>query len=228
MSNIEITPEGWSVLDDDHLSCSQDVRKQGRIDYDVFGSIDICRSYFKEGSTIIDVGAHIGCWTVPMVQAVGVDGLVYAFEADPEPYACLQANVNRVGTAHLINAAVWRESGQVQFLRNVSNRGCSSIRFGEGEAAPNIEFTVHSVALDDMNFRDVSFIKIDIEGSEMDCLLGSSALLESQHPVLFFETIGSHNYGYDLENIYTWLRERDYTLTLYPIGSPDVHDVLCI
>lgn len=226
MSNIEITPQGWAVLDDDHLSCSQDVRKHGRIDYDSFGSIDLCRPYLKEGSTVIDVGAHIGCWTVPMVQAVGISGHVYAFEADPEPYACLRNNVDRVGTAHLFNAAIWRTSGEIKFLRNAENRGCSCV--SPGDTGGHVSFSMESIALDDLHLNNVSFIKIDVEGSELECLTGSVNLIKEQKPVLFIETIGIAQgaFGRTLDELYGWLLDNKYTLTFYP--SEDItHDVLC-
>ena len=193
MSQVEITPEGWAVLEDDHISCSQDVRINRRIDFDVFGSIDLCRHYWKEGATVIDIGANIGCWSVPMARTIGPSGRLIAFEPDPGPYYCLTRNLERYpqSPSDIVNAAVWKETGTVRFFRNPSNRGASAINPNGQQAGGNEEFIVAAVRLDDLHLSHISFIKIDVEGAELACLQGAERLITDQHPVLFIETVES-------------------------------------
>jgi FkbM family methyltransferase len=232
MSKIEFTKEGWAILNDDYISCSQDVRVQGRIDFDVFGSLDVCRPYWREGTTVIDIGAQIGCWSVPMGLAVGPKGLLVAFEGDPEPFSCLSHNVKRHPeiNAKLINAAVWDTEGEVIFLRNMENRGASAVsQNGMGESLTIQTVTMPSVRLDDLDLENVSFIKIDVEGAEFRCLKGAEKLITDQRPIIFAEILDHAQrwFGGSLEEMLTWLEDRGYELKLYPLGQPP-HDVLCV
>jgi FkbM family methyltransferase len=234
MSKIEITPEGYAVLDDDRISCSQEVRLWKRIDHDIFGSLDVCHPYWRIGSTVIDVGAHIGTWSVIMGLTVGSQGKLIAIEADPEVFACLSYNVNRHPeiTNELLNCAVWDESGTVQFIRNVENRGCSAVNITNIPCpSPHIEMSVEAVRLDDLPMSDVSFIKMDVEGAELRCLKGGENLIKTHRPVMFIEALdhAQIQYGGSQDELYDWIRSLGYDLTRYPLGyGDDSHDVLCI
>jgi FkbM family methyltransferase len=228
MSNIEITPGGWAILDDDFVSCSADVRRADRIDLDAFDSITFCRPYWHSGDTVLDVGAHIGCWSEPMANAVYPYGRVIAFEPDPELFACLKRNLARSGQVCL-NVAVWSSSGTVTFLRNPANRGASAIKVSENIGG-NVPIEVPSVRLDDMGLSNVGFIKVDVEGAELHVLKGAEQLIAENRPILFVETVASviNAFGYTLEEMYDWLRAKGYSLTFHPLNIEPAHDVLCI
>jgi hypothetical protein len=51
----------------------------------------------------------------------------------------------------------------------------------------NLQLQVPVVTLDSIDLRCVSFIKIDVEGYEMDVLRGASRLLDQYHPILLIE-----------------------------------------
>lgn len=63
----------------------------------------------KPGGTMIDIGAHIGYFTLMAARAAGPEGHVYAIEPDPANFAVLVENVrlNKYENVHLIRGAAW-------------------------------------------------------------------------------------------------------------------------
>ncbi len=231
MSNVEILPSGWAVLANDFISASQEARLSGDLSFDPFGSIPFCSRYWKEGDTVIDAGAHIGNFSVPMAKSVGLHGKVVCLEPDPELCECLRINMDRIGSPYdLLQKAAWEYTGQIVFLRNMENRGSSACDPEAKNRGHHIELTVDCIKIDDLGLSNVSFIKIDTEGSEWKVLKGAEHTLESDHPILFIETVphAPHFFGTTLEQMYDWLRPIGYNLTFLPDAAPWSHDVLCL
>lgn len=232
MSNIEITEGNWAVMDDDRIEggCCQDVRETGRIDVDRHNSINVCRDLWREDSIVIDVGAHIGCWTIPMGEAVGSNGLVIAIEADPEVFKCLLYNIGRSPhiNARAFEGAAWDHSGTLTFLRNLDNRGASAVSMLPADPGNPVHrpMEVPSIKLDDLSLtQPVSFIKLDVEGAELRCLKGADRLIYEYRPVLFFETLPHAQlaFGNTLDELYDWVKTRGYE-----IFNRTGHDALCL
>jgi FkbM family methyltransferase len=102
---------------------------------------------------------------------------VIAFEADPAVMPSLRTFVNDVGSrAVLYNAAVGAHSGIVHFAGDGIGGGC--ITAASGTEVP-------CVCLDDALVREhVSFIKMDIEGAELQALEGAHSIIMRDRPVL--------------------------------------------
>lgn len=230
-SLIYQTPEGWWVLNNPtHASCSDRVRECGRIEWDAFNSIDRCRSLWSHGATVIDVGANIGCWSVPMSRCVGSNGCVVSIEAEPSLFSCLEKNLSSFPWAIPIKAAAWDTTGPNIFLRNTQN--CDSGAMTYNPPCRTFDaINVRSVKLDDLyedlDLSDVSFIKIDVEGAELHVLKGCEETLRRHHPVLFLETMehAQNLFGNTIKDLYDWIRNLGYSIEL---DSYEVtHDILC-
>ncbi len=74
---------------------NQDFKRELRGNAHPFGEVSFLESLAAPGMTALDVGANKGLTTVAMAKKVAPDGLVYAFEAVPEYYRALQANLSR-------------------------------------------------------------------------------------------------------------------------------------
>src|SRR5437867_5990708 len=81
--------------------------------FDLYGQyseseVAMMRSFLREGSTVIDVGANIGDLTIPLAKIVGKSGRVYAIESHPENFNVLCANLalNGIINTKPINAFV--------------------------------------------------------------------------------------------------------------------------
>ena len=62
----------------------------------------IVKKYVHEGDVVIDVGAHVGYYTLLMAQLVGKNGKVYSFEPDPVNFELLKKSVEINGFENVI------------------------------------------------------------------------------------------------------------------------------
>jgi len=156
----------------------------------------LVQAYLRPGMTFLDVGAHIGYYTLIGARLVGDSGRVHSFEPGAATRAHLEANVarNGFGNVEIHAQALAEQTGQVGFYPSTlaSNQGISSIipsPSGNGRAAP---VTVASLSLDDfaasLGGRRVDFLKMDIEGAELQVIRGGQSLLGgAEAPPMIFE-----------------------------------------
>jgi FkbM family methyltransferase len=130
-----------------------------------------------EGNTFIDVGAHIGYFTVLASQIVGLNGKVLSFEPFPENFKYLQGNIklNDLGNVTAYCRGLWD----------------SSTKKGILETAPNMARTIEGNDVEMMTFDSLdvkpNIIKLDIEGSEPFALRGMAKTLKKYKPILLLK-----------------------------------------
>lgn len=171
------------------------------------------------GDTFIDVGAHIGFHTVVGARLVGEAGKVYAFEADPDVYLHLERNARQFPWVSTIHRAVWREDGLMTFRRSplMSESGWGTLTSPTvAESNPTVE--VQTVALDEwarsQPTGDLTAMKIDAEGSELEILKGAERLLNEHRPTIIIEIndTGLKQAGTSSAEVVRLLEERDYRI----------------
>jgi FkbM family methyltransferase len=147
----------------------------------------IIRRYTIPGSTVVDIGAHIGTHTVAMSRSVGVQGQVYAFEPQMKIFRELAKNIelNRCCNVTPIHAALGNSQG-VAFLGPIEphNEGGRSIQAKGTEP-------VMMQTLDSYCLMNVSFIKIDAENFEDFILDGARETILTNKPVILLEIQGN-------------------------------------
>ncbi len=126
----------------------------------------------------IDVGAHIGTWTIPLSERFD---FVDAFEPQAQNYACLERNAGALENVTLHQIALGAQRGKAQIQNVGQNSGC-------GYVAPGGDVLV--MPLDAYDFVDIDFVKIDVEGYEGHVLAGARRLLDRCKPAIFFEDNG--------------------------------------
>ena len=152
------------------------------------GPVDRLREFVPAGSTVVDVGANVGFFTMKFALWVGEQGRVIAVEPDRENFEVLAAKVKKAGLqdrVRLHQAAAAAETGSVRLRRNELHPGDHRISF-HPEGIP-----VPAVTVDDLVAaaapRSVSLVKIDVQGAEMLVLKGARRMLDQLHPALFVE-----------------------------------------
>jgi FkbM family methyltransferase len=115
---------------------------------------------------IIDCGANIGV-SVAWWKSAFPEADITAFEADPEIFAVLERNCAHWPNVTAINAAVWDRDGQVSF-RAKGGEGGHLSHFSQASQAALV--TVPCVRLRSFLAQPCSFLKIDIEGAEIDVI----------------------------------------------------------
>ncbi len=143
----------------------------------------------KAGDIVLDMGAYCGSTVWGFSRAVGEDGMVYAFEPDPVNYEVLCKNIeyHRLSNVVAINKGLWSTSGDLMF-QSEGNMG-SGISEVQGRAA-NL-FQVSVISLSDFcaeyKVTRIDYIKMDIEGAEIEVLKTSGTILKKYRPRLILE-----------------------------------------
>lgn len=177
-----------------------------------FPEIDIVKQFIEPGTNAVDIGTCFGCWTLAFSKKAAK---VYSFEAQRIVYnqLCGSLALNAIENVFAYNVAVGSKSG---ILDVPKYSYYAPLEFGcvyfcprtvqgemKQEVQPSTE-TVNLVTLDSYNLTNVSVIKIDVEGMEVDVLEGAKKTIETNRPVLcvemfmvareIFETLSAQNY----------------------------------
>jgi FkbM family methyltransferase len=169
----------------------------------------IFSSFLKEGMTIVDVGAHIGYYTLLAARLVGSKGHVFAFEPCPDNFRLLERNVKSNGHANvtLVPKAVSNRSGWATLqLDRLSSGGHSLCNFRGGARS----IAVETVSLDEyFNGKSCSIdlVKTDAEGADPAVFQGMRRIVQRNPRLVYFTEFfprAIHGMGFLPEN---YLRE---------------------
>jgi FkbM family methyltransferase len=156
--------------------------------------IALVQRLLQAGDTAIDVGAHIGYFTMHMAGAVGASGRVYAFEPFEPNAKLVERSIveNRFdGRVTFRRAAVGAASGRATLtfpVETLNTGGAYLLRDGTAPLTGNLRAPVPLVALDDLDLqRPVRLIKMDAEGAEPQVLRGAARLLRDDRPIILSE-----------------------------------------
>lgn len=134
------------------------------------------------GATFVDLGAHVGYYTLLAARAVGPSGRVYAFEPNPTPRAFLERNVEENGLSErvrIVAAAAYDAPGRLEFTADPDfSEGGHLGRVGAAAARSfEVEATSVDAFLETEGWPRVDLVKMDIEGAEMAALRGMAATI---------------------------------------------------
>ena len=150
--------------------------------------IELVTGYLEPRTIALDIGASLGLWTVPLAAAArSVDARVWCFEPDPDNVAWLKANIeaNALGSVAEVHALALGSAPGTARL-GCREPGGGNAALIDTESGDGVDVPV--MRLDDIDFpRAVSFLKMDVEGFELEVLRGARALLERDRPVIFGE-----------------------------------------
>jgi FkbM family methyltransferase len=150
---------------------------------------DLLDGWLSEGDWAIDVGANVGHYTLRTARLVGQSGRVIAFEPVPSTFALLAANVERSGVRNvtLLNTAA-SDSTRLSGL-SIPRSDTGERNYYQAHLTPSGgQLNVLCVAIDMLVIPGpVRLVKIDAEGHELPVLMGMTALLARDHPVLIVE-----------------------------------------
>jgi FkbM family methyltransferase len=161
----------------------------------VYGSFEAAETQFlrrlaRPGTTAFDAGANVGLFTVPLALAVGSQGRVLAFEPAPGTVARLRENLRRNGLENVsvVEAALGAKRGSATLVLEADS-AYNSTAPTPTAAAGGAEVRVER--LDDVWVEagrpEVSVLKVDVEGAEVEVLAGAAELLRSGRPAVLVE-----------------------------------------
>ena len=139
----------------------------------------------------IDIGANVGVWSYWLSKYAKQ---VESFEPNPKIFNVLK-NI-KIKNVNSYNIALSNKSGSVDLLvpkgsKGFSNQGASlsSIKV-QGE---HKRISIEAKCLDEYNFLDVDFIKIDVEGHEHEVIEGAQETIKKFKPTMVIEMEEKHN-----------------------------------
>jgi FkbM family methyltransferase len=162
----------------------------------------------KQGDIVVDIGAHMGRYTIISSKRVGANGKVVAIEADPSNFEMLKSNIklNQLTNVIPLNYAAYSketkinlylpevESGYTIYNTIMSNRARTEDKFVE-VSANTLDYLLQLNEI-----TDVNWVKIDVEGAEFEVLKGASNVLsKSKDIALLIEVHGLDNHRPILE-----------------------------
>jgi FkbM family methyltransferase len=170
----------------------------------------------KEGDIVVDLGAHIGKYTIIASKRVGPNGKVVAIEADPDNFDLLNRNIrlNKLSNVVTLNYAVYSEKKRIKLYLPTGEGGSSYSKYNtimsdraqheDGFLEINAD-TLDSLLLSNMIRQEkVNWIKIDVEGAEYEVLKGAKDILSKCADIALLIEI--HNLSPGL-NLYKPIKE---------------------
>jgi FkbM family methyltransferase len=188
------------------------------------GKFEVAESAFfsrflRAGMTVLDIGAHHGFYTLLASRKVGDTGKVFAFEPSNRERRALHRHIwlNQCKNVTIECVGLGKDETEADFyVVKDTETGCNSLRPPVIRGATTSS-RVQIVRLDEWIARHapdrVDFIKLDVEGGELDVLRGSNNLLEKRpRPIIFIEVqdIRTEPWGYRAKEIIGYLAQKNY------------------
>jgi FkbM family methyltransferase len=190
------------------------------------------REVHGDGVVAVDCGANIGVHTIEWAKFMHAWGSVIAIEAQERIFYALAGNItlNNCFNARAIWGAVGAENGTINVPQPnyfvPSSFGSLEIR--DGANCENIGQVIdrssgsaqktNLIKLDDLGLERLDFLKIDIEGMELEALNGARSVIEKFRPCMLIEKIKT-----DESALRNFLAERGYEVFSAGINLIAVH-----
>ena len=182
-----------------------------------------------KGSIVLDIGAHVGGFSLVFGSCVGETGKVLAFEPNPKTYGVLVENAKNNPSFNIIphNTAATPETKKYIFNYsdpNIFNNGMNGGYFNELKHGSQIKkFHLTEVEVDGINvvnflnenYSDlvdkINFIKTDTEGLDKEVLKTLAPLIKKNKPVLMVEAFRDLS-DEEINDFYNVLKSFDYEI----------------
>lgn len=186
---------------------------------------------FGPGVVALDCGANIGVHTLEWAKHMQGWGQVMAFEAQERIFYALAGNIalNNCFNAQALWAAVGETVGEIgvpvpNYLKPASFGSLEIRKTARTEfIGQSIDYDrlvrTHMISIDSLEFDRLDFLKIDIEGMEMEALRGAQQTIARHKPQMLIEKIKTSE-----DQLTKFLMERGYTLFPIDINVLAVHE----
>lgn len=157
---------------------------------DIFNSF---KNFIPKKGIFLDIGANIGNHSI-MFSSYYNDIEVFSFEPFLSNYELLSYNTRFYPKIHPLKLALGSNEGIVHISSdNNTNKGGASLSI-KGEKCP-------VMALDSLNIKNISFIKIDIEGHELSAIEGAIKTIIQSKPIIWIEDFTGETIDYLVNNL---------------------------
>ena len=174
-----------------HLEIAQQLADMGidpariiRVDRDVIERLeqkqyfDLPALYHAKDETFVDAGGYDGATSVRFATWAGEYRKIFAFEPDESVRPKCEAALRELSSEKTVvyPFGTWKEKGELHFSK--MGPGCSLF-------SDDGEIRISVTSLDEVcKGEQITYIKMDVEGSELETLEGARCIIEEQHPKL--------------------------------------------
>ena len=178
--------------------------------------IDLLRRHIKKGDVVLDIGANIGFYAQILSELVSESGKVHCFEPDKINFSHIKNATNRLNNVLLNNKAVGAKTELLKIYTsknlNVDHRTYKPEEYDK-------EIDIDAVAIDDYlkNHLKVDFIKIDIQGFEMQAIQGMQQVLQHNNNIKIvseFWPYGLRTAGSSVMEYFEYLKKLNFNCYL--------------
>jgi FkbM family methyltransferase len=190
-----------------------------------------------EHVVVFDVGANVGIWSAPLAQDFfDADKLgrlsLHLFEPSPDSFASLQDGMERFRGGHVVlnQCAVGKHTDKRFLYVMGRNAGTNTLRPGDSDDVNDV-IEVDCINLDaycrTRGIKKIDFMKIDVEGGDLEVLLGAEGLLR-QRAVRFVQFEYNHRWVFSrafLRDVFELVGPYGYSVgKLTPTGVERYHE----
>lgn len=178
--------------------------------------IALLKKHIQPGDTILDIGANIGFYAKILSQLTGPTGKVHCFEPDTTNFNHLKVETAGLTNIIINNKAVGPKTEKIKIYTsknlNVDHRTYKPEEYDK-------EIEIDAISLEDyldVNAK-VDFIKIDIQGFEMEAMKGMHAILKANHNIKLiseFWPYGLRKAGSSVSDYYNFLKNMNFNIHL--------------
>lgn len=189
--------------------------KNGVVDNEIFLSgcyepffLSLIKKNLNKGDVFVDIGANIGQHSLFASGVVGDEGKVIAFEPIPRTYDQFSRSVqkNSMKNVEIHNCGCGEAESTLEIFFEEGNiSGSSFIKSDDKDLKESISIVKADSIL--MKEKKISFIKIDVEGFELEVLKGLQQTINKYHPIILIEyspyyfDISDPNIGFEIISI---------------------------
>ena len=156
-------------------------------------SSDYVLNYLGKAEIIFDIGANIGQTAFNMFQTQihkGLNPVIYAFEPFPQTFGKFETNLlmnKHLTRIHALNLGLSNQQGTLYMSHQNSTNSGAFRMTNDTENSTAVKVTSLDTFISEQQIPRVDFIKIDVEGYELQVLEGAMKAIRQFKPVLVFE-----------------------------------------
>lgn len=185
--------------------------------------IKLLKQHIKPGDTVLDIGANIGFYSIILADIVGEKGKIHCFEPDATNFGHLKNAVASHKNIVINNKAVGPKTEKIKIYTskalNVDHRTYKPEEYDE-------EMEIDAVSIDDyLKGAKIDFIKMDIQGFEMEAMKGMKETFKNNPTVKMiseFWPYGLKKAGSSLRAYFSLLKDLNFKVEILKENNLEV------
>lgn len=146
------------------------------------------------GDIVLDLGAYAGIASILFSKLAGNAGRVISYEPDPENLEAAKLNLaahqehSGLSNVRLHPHAIWSHENGLEFSSDGNMGSSASQIVGKRGRVHRVQTVTLDGIMRDNNLEAITFIKMDIEGAEVEVIANSLDLLKEFRPAIVMES----------------------------------------